>query len=462
MNAVAPLIHLTLPTYALLAIATLSIHAATPRPGDGASIQSALDAHPGLPIDLPAGIYEIDRPIRITTDGSGLVGHGTIIQTNKDAAILLIEGADHVRIEGITLQRRHQELGKDARGIRAENAHHLRIANVSVFGNRAKTAAVRLLNCDYPTMESCSVVDYKTIAVDNRMKDDLYRYAFNAIDGHGILMTGCIGPRLLRNRVIETELIPTPEVKKRHDLGKMVDRAEKLGELASYGVSADGFVFIWHQGAAVSVNQATRTAFALIEGNHIENGAQGMDLHGDFMIVTNNHVTNCYMGMKAFHGARGVIISNNIFHKPGKYGILLRPGSNSSGVDTEGPGSPVGQENVERGIIIANNIITDQGYGHESWRLWNSDPSETAPVGIKIGTGPMEINPRLMDLIIEGNMIYDRGRDLVMLDGKAVDPGPRYKWAIWFDDEWRVQNVKMANNIFHPGEKGVSNLPIEP
>jgi hypothetical protein len=168
------------------------------------------------------------------------------------------------------------------------------------------------------------------------------------------------------------------------------------------------------------------------------------------------------MGMKAFHGARGVVISNNVFHKPGKYGILLRPGSSSHHTEESTSDRPARDENVERGIIIANNIITDQGYGHESWRLWNADPSETSPVGIKVGTGPLETNPRLMDLIIEGNMIYDRGRDLVIENGKAVRPTPRYKWAIWFDDPWRVENLKMANNIFHPGEKGVSNLPIEP
>lgn len=67
-----------------------------------------------------------------------------------------------------------------------------------------------------------------------------------------------------------------------------------------------------------------------------------------------------------------------------------------------------------------------------------------------------------MDLIIEGNIIYDRGRDGILVDGRAVQPGPRYKWAVWFDEQWRVENLRMANNIFHPGERGVSNIQIQP
>ncbi|MEZ5275114.1 MAG: right-handed parallel beta-helix repeat-containing protein [Opitutaceae bacterium] len=431
-------------------------------PNDGSSIQRALDAHPGQPVHLPPGLYLIDAPLVISSADSGLIGQGTVIQTNDDADILQIRDATRVQIEGITLKRSQPKLGKDQRAIRAQRADHLVLRNISVLGNRAAQAAVEIRESDYVTVESCSVVDFKTVAVDNRMTNDLYRYAFNAINGHGIWIVGCRGARIIRNRVIETELLPTREVMEKYELGQVVERADELGELASYGVSADGFVFIWHQGGGILVNDATRTAFTLLDGNYIENAAQGMDLHGDFMIVTNNHVTNCYMGMKAFHGARGVIISNNVFHKPGKYGILLRPGSESWEAGSTGRHGEVRDENVERGIIIAHNLITDQGYDQESWRLWNADPSETSPVGIKIGTGPLESNPRLIDLIIEGNMIYDRGRDLVLENDHAVRPPPRYKWAIWFDDAWRAENVRMANNIFHPGEEGVSNLPVTP
>jgi hypothetical protein len=46
-------------------------------------------------------------------------------------------------------------------------------------------------------------------------------------------------------------------------------------------------------------------------GNHIENAVQGIDLHCDHVIVSNNIVTNAFIGMKAMHGSRNVLISGN-------------------------------------------------------------------------------------------------------------------------------------------------------
>jgi hypothetical protein len=68
---------------------------------------------------------------------------------------------------------------------------------------------VLVSECDYAVLEGCSILDYKTITIDDRMKNDLYRYAFRAIDGHGIIVSHCTGTRLIRNRIIETELRPT-------------------------------------------------------------------------------------------------------------------------------------------------------------------------------------------------------------------------------------------------------------
>lgn len=425
------------------------------------TVQAAIDAAPAQPLHLPAGVYRLEAPLVFTTDGGGIFGEGTLLQTNPDADIIQVKGAKHVRIEGITLLRENPEFFKSARAIWGERSHHLTLRNLTVRGNRASPAAVLLNECNYATLEGCTVIDYKTITIDDRMKNDLYRYAFRAIDGHGFYLRLCGGARIIRNRIIETELRPTEEIMRRHELGKIVNRAAELGSLASYGVK-DNFAFIWHQGGGIALSGATATTMTLVDGNYVENAAQGMDLHSDFMIVTNNHVTNSYMGMKVFHGGRGVVIANNIFHQPGKYGLMLRPGSESWDASAATATQPAREENVERGFIIANNIISDMGYGDEHWRLWNDDPSETSPVPIKIGSGPLERNPRLRDVIITGNLVYDRGRDKVLVDGQPVVVPPRYKWAIWFDEEWRVENVRMSNNIFHPGEKGVSNLPITP
>ena len=224
----------------------------------------------------------------------------------------------------------------------------------------------------------------------------------------------------------------------------------------------DGFAFIWHQGVGIGVSGPDVTAHTLIEGNFVENAAQAFDVHSDFMVVTNNQITNCYTGIKVFHGSRGVVVSNNTIHRPGKYGIMLRPGSEAWEASAATAEKPAREENVQRGLIVANNVITDMGYDDEHWRLWNDDPTEASPVGIKVGTGPLATNPRYRDLIFQGNIIHDHGQDGILVDGKPTVLQPRYKWAIWFDEEWRVENVRMSGNIFAPGEKGISNLPIEP
>lgn len=433
----------------------------SPDPDNPRSIQAAIESHPGRAVHLPAGVYRIDAPIVLSAPGSGLFGEGTIIQTNDDADIIQVRGADHVRVEGITLVREQPKFFKSARAILAERSNHLVVRNVTIRGTRASPSTVDLTGCHYATLEGCSIIDYKTVTIDDRMTNDLYRYAFRAIDGHGIRIRHCAGTRLVRNRIIETELRPTEAAMKLHELGKIVNRAEELGPLASYGVK-DGFAFIWHQGAGIGVSGPDVTAHTLIDGNYIENAAQALDVHSDFMVVTNNQITNCYTGIKVFHGSRGVIVSNNIIHRAGKYGIMLRPGSESWEASAAADGKPARNENVQRGIILANNVITDMGYDDEHWRLWNDDPTETSPVGIKVGTGPLATNPRFRDLIIQGNLIHDHGQDGILVDGKPTVQPPRYKWALWFDDDWRAENVRMNGNIFHPGEKGVSNLPIDP
>lgn len=450
-----------------LLVATNWLSAASPPPWPHPtaaaypSIQAALDAHPGQPLHLPPGEYRIDQPIVIRSAGSGLYGEGTVIQANDDADIIQVTGADNVRIEGITLLREKPSYFKSARAILAERSAYFTARNVTIRGNRASPATVLLSGCNYATLEGCTIIDYKTITIDDRVNNDLYRYAFRAIDGHGIKVAYGTGVRIIRNRIIETELRPTEATMKQHDLGKIEKRAAELGPLASFGVR-DGVAFIWHQGAGIGVSDPTRTALTLVEGNYIENAAQALDVHSDFMVVTNNQITNCYTGIKVFHGSRGVVVSNNIIHRPGKYGIMLRPGSNSHATSAAGDGAPAREENVQRGIVIAHNVITDMGYDDEHWRLWNDDPTETSPVGIKVGTGPQEHNPRFSDLIFQGNLIYDHGRDEILVNGVPAIQPPRYKWAIWFDEEWRVENVRFSGNIFHPGEKGVSNLPIQP
>jgi hypothetical protein len=427
-----------------------------------ASLQDAIDANPGKMIFVPAGIREISQPLRIQRDGAGIYGYGAIIQTSPGEDILQIRNAADVRIEGVTFRRVSPEFHRSVKAVDAENCRALVLKDLKILDNRTNRAAVLLTNSDYCRVEACEVINYKTIAIDDRVKDPLYGYAFNAIDGHGIRAINCKGIQILHNRVMEKELLPTKEIMEKYQLGHMVKRLDKLGPLASYGVSKDGFLFIWHQGAGIGVHGASVNTQTQIEGNYIENAAQGIDAHSDFMTLVGNHVEDCYIGLKAFHGSRGVIIANNIVRAAAKYGILLRPGSGSFEA-SEALGTQAARgENVERGFIISNNIISDTGWGSESWRLASDESDPSMPAAIKLGTGPLPENPVLRDVIVQGNLVYDRGRDKVLVDGKAQTVPPRYKRAVWMDEKPVPENIIFMGNIFHAGSKGVSNRKVTP
>jgi len=434
------------------------------------SIQQALRANPGRMVFVPAGEYRIKEPIKITTDGGGLYGFGTIIQENPDEHILVVKNARDVRIRDLTLTRPDGPWGKSARAVDVNNCRSVWFKDLKILNNRSTIASVELRNSHYCRVQGCEIINYKTITVDDRMDIDLYRYAFNAIDGHGIMVIDCDAAHIVRNHIIEQELRGTKEIQAKYELGKIVKRAAELGPLAQYGVE-DGFAVIWHQGAGMRVTgkgadvrlaSDRQTSFTLIDGNYIENAAQGLDLHTDHVVVTNNCVTNAYMGIKAMHGSRNVLITNNVFQAPGKYGILLRPGSGSHFAEPAEPSRPARGADVERGIIVANNIISDMGYGDEHWRLWNDDPKLSYPVAIKLGYGPLEKNPPMKDVIFEGNIVYDRGRDEVIVDGEPKVVPPRYKWAVWFDEKLLAEGFVFRGNIFHPGAKGVSNRQLTP
>ena len=80
------------------------------------------------------------------------------------------------------------------------------------------------------------------------------------------------------------------------------------------------------------------------------------------------------MGIKATHGCRHLIISNNLLTHIDLWGILLNPGAASHAAGAAAPDQPVRAENGDGGTIIANNIITNFGYGHEWWNWVGAAP----------------------------------------------------------------------------------------
>jgi hypothetical protein len=70
-------------------------------------------------------------------------------------------------------------------------------------------------------------------------------------------------------------------------------------------------------------------------------------------------------------------------------------------------------------VIIANNIIADFGYGQAAWN-WK-DSGNRAAIFLAC-----ETNTPLTDAVVKGNIVYDPGRDGVLVDGKPQIVPPRY------------------------------------
>ncbi|MCL5269783.1 MAG: right-handed parallel beta-helix repeat-containing protein [bacterium] len=430
---------------------------------DYASIQAALDAKPGKVLDVPAGDYVISQHVKIRKDGSGLTGPGRIIQNSVNEPIVEIQGADFVRLEGLTLTRPEGKMDAKASALLIEDCDQLELRDLRVIDNRSQQAAILLGRCTGAQILDCLVLNYTTVGIDDRTPSPDYGYAFNCIDGHGIRVTRSRGTLLRGNRIIEKNLFPTPELQRRHHLGEWVKRAPKRGELMSEATWKKGFVSNWHQGAAIQVTSSDQTDLTRLLGNYVENAAQGFDIHSDHVIIADNIFKNARSGMKAMHGARNVLIANNQFIGSDLWAILLQPGTASHAARPAENGKPALEANIDGGTIIVNNIISDFGHGNEWW-VWKGEGprfgSDCCPIRLLLGQ--RKYNVPLHDIIIQGNIVYDSGRDQVLVDGvPAVDP-PRYGYALWVTPESNggPRNLIVKDNILHPGLLGVANLVL--
>jgi len=114
---------------------------------------------------------------------------------------------------------------------------------------------------------------------------------------------------------------------------------------------------------------------------------------------------------------------------------------------------------VDGGSIIANNIISDFGYGSSQW-IWPGQ--DNCP--IRLDRGQVPENPPLTDVLIQGNIVYDTGRDKVVVDGVANVVPPRYDYAVYVSGDEATRGpvgLHFSDNLFHPGLKGVSNVSLD-
>jgi hypothetical protein len=276
------------------------------------------------------------------------------------------------------------------------------------------------------------------ISVDDRTKSKLYGYAFNCIDGTGISIGYSKATLIQGNRVIEKRLLPTVALKDKHNLGKFINKAAEKPPAFSQKVWDEEYVNNWHQGSAIIVTAPKVSDFTQLLGNTIENAAQGIDIHADHVTVAQNIVNNAFIGMKAMHGSRNVLITGNQFSRNDLWAIGLMPGAASHPAVEGNPET----DNSDGSSIIANNIISDFGHGHAHW-IWGDNHSP-----FKFDTGQEPDDPPLADVLVQGNNLQTIG-------------APRYQHAVVIP---RGQNaprgLHFSTNLFHPGTKGVSNIEL--
>ena len=409
---------------------------------DGPSIQAAVDARPGEVVHVPAGTYRVDAPVRLTTADSGLVGPGRIVQADPDAPVVVIR-APGVQLRGLTLTRPAGGRPASRPAVVADGCLDLTIDDVRVLDNRAPAGAITVTGGGNVRVSNCLVRNYARVAVDDRTADPDWGYAFACVDGTGIQADGVKGLVVQGNRVVERDLLPTPELKARHGLGRFTKRSPTKGRLMSQQAWDAGAVPHWHQGSAIAVTGPATTENVLVAGNYVENAAQGIDVHADRVTVAGNVVANAAVGVKAMHGSRHTLIVGNQFARIDLWAVGLMPGAASRAGG-----------NADGGSVVADNIISDFGGGHAHW-IWGTGRS---PIVLERGQRPG--GPPLRDVLLSGNVVHDAGRD-------AVPPEPpRYRWAVMVDRGAEglpgPAGVRVGPNLFHPGTGGVSNVPLPP
>ena len=128
------------------------------------------------------------------------------------------------------------------------------------------------------------------------------------------------------------------------------------------------------------------------------------------------------------------------------------PGTASHVARAAAPGIEPIRPNLDGGSIIANNIISHFGYGHAHW-VWKNRGSP-----ILLDSGQKPENPPLTDVVVQGNIVYNTGRDQPGTTRGIPGEGPRYQYAVRVADE--AQNIHFADNILAPGTKvRVEDLP---
>jgi hypothetical protein len=433
---------------------------------DYPSIHEAVAQNPGRRLYVPSGTYLLTNAVVLKADNTELEGPGILVQSNPAAAVIEVR-AHRVRLRDLTLTRAPDQAETDRDAVLAADVEYFRVENFRIHDNHSSGASVRLQNCRFARIERCTIEDYKRVTVDDRTASPLYGYAFRCLDGNGVIVQGGRGNWILDNHIIEHRLLPTRKIKERHQLGDLTEGRQptRFGELGR-ALEKTRFARNWHQGSAIVVTGPEETDFTRVAGNYLENCAQGIDLHCDRAIVTHNTVNGGMIGIKAMHGSRHLVISENILNRVDLWGIMLGPGAASHHAEPAAEGKAARPANTDGAVRLVGNVISDYGYGNEYWN-WGGDGGVGSSFAIRIDRGQLASNPPIADVLVQGNIVSDPGKDGVLVDGKLTNPKPRYRHAFHIDlpksgepDEHYPRNIHVLDNLFEPGTDGVANVPL--
>ncbi len=400
------------------------------------SLQEAVAANAGRMIFVPAGDHLIHGKIRLRGDRCGLYGPGRILSDNPQQCIIEIEGAADAEIRGLTLGRVQGRQESTQEGLLALGCDSLVIEGLRVENNRSPAASIALRDCKATRISHCRIRNYMRVTVDDRSASPNYGYAFACTDGTGISVRSSSGTWIEGCHIVEQTLLPTPEIKAAHRLGHFVKKNAKRGLLISEKTWQEGYTNNWQQGSGILVTSPEQTRQTRILNNHIENAAQGIDLHCDEVLVSGNLVINSFMGMKAMHGSRNVQICNNQFIRNSLWSIGLMPGAAAH------PAAQGKAANADGGSLIANNLIVDFGRGDAAW-IWGVENSP-----FKFDNGQEADDPPLRDVLIIGNQVTQQAE-------------ARYKYAVILaGGPTGPQDLEFVGNRLPPGSLGVSNRPL--
>lgn len=417
------------------------------------SIQAALDANPGRVVQVVPGEHPITETIRISTPGGGLDGSGTIVQTTADRPIIRVDHADRATLRGLTLTRSEGARESESEAVIATDSRDISLSDLRVLDNQTRAAAIELRNCDGGQVRDCLIQNYQRISIDDRTPSPDHAFAFRCVIGTGILVRESRGVLIQGNHVREDRLVATPEIKQLHGLGQFTKREEVRGRLDNRDDWARGETDNWMQGTAIHIASPESTARCRVIGNLVERAGQGFDIHADHVLLSQNIVDDALIGMKAMHGSRHVAVLGNQFIGCTLWAIAMMPGAASHAAQPATGNDPARPANIDGGSIIANNIISDFGLGQTRW-IWG----DRLGCPLRFDRGQLPANPPLADVLIQGNVVYDTGRD----DQPQPAP-PRYRYAVQVESgPTSPVGLHFSNNLFHPGTEGVSNVQLIP